>query len=230
MAAFIIFIKLKNDSSGFLTSFERPTAGIIVDSFRDFLSAGMEATSSQLEWIIHFLAKYPSMQDKLLVEVDSVLPNNQLPSPLHLPRLPHTEAFIHETLRISSSTPFGNFHSVLEDKEIAGYHIPKGTLVIGNLYAVNNDPEVWQSPHLFQPERFITQDGKFSTGDNPVIAFGTGQRSCVGEGFARSQLFLFVVRILQNFKVTAVSDIRSANTFSAFVAPQPFQAVFQRRN
>ena len=196
------------------------------------MGAGMETTSSQLEWIVYYMAKYPSIQEKLIEEVDSNLPQQQrLPSFSDRPFLPYAEAVVQEALRISTITPFGLFHSALEDTEIAGYSIPKDTLVIGNLYAVNNDPNVWPNPREFRPERFLTPDGKFAAGDNPVVAFGTGQRSCIGEGLARNQLFLFTLRIFQNFRVRAISDeLYSGHKFSVAVAPEPFQVVFQRRS
>ena len=93
------------------------------------------------------------------------------------------------------------------DTDIAGYRIPKNTLVIRNFYAVNNDPKVWNNPQEFRPERFIDENEKYSSGDEPVIEFGTGQWSCIGEGLARSQLFLFTTRIFQNFRVKAASAL-----------------------
>ena len=189
----------------------------------------METTSSQLEWLIYYMAKYPSIQAKLIAEIESKCPKDRLPSMNDRPDLPYTEAVIQEALRISTVLPFGLFHSALEDTEIAGYRIPKDTVVIGNLYAVNNDPNVWQSPMEFRPERFIDQNGKFEAGDNPVIAFGTGKRSCIGEGLARSQLFLFTVRIFQNFTVQAVGELRGDHKFAMAVSPIPFQVIFEQR-
>ena len=175
------------------------------------------------------MAKCPSVQDKLIAELDLNLPYTRLPSLNDRPQLPYTEALIQELLRISTIAPFGLLHSALEDTEVAGYRIPKDTLVIGNLYAVNNDPNVWTNPQDFRPERFIDENGKFSSGDEPVIAFGTGQRSCIGEGLARNQLFLFTTRIFQNFRVKAASALPGDHNLSTAVGPLPFQVIFERR-
>ena len=202
----------------------------IEDTFREFLTGGMETTSSQLEWITHYMVKYPSVQAKLIAEIDSKLPSDRLPSLSDRPELPYAEAVVQEALRISTIAPFGLFHSALEDTEIAGYTIPKDTLVIGNLYAVNNDPSVWDSPKEFRPERFINPNGKFTLGEVPVIPFGTGQRSCIGEQLARNELFLFTVRIFQNFRVKAASELRDDHNFAIAVAPVAFQVIFERRH
>ena len=190
----------------------------------------METTSSQLEWIVHYMAKYPSVQAKLIAEIDLKLPSDRLTSLKDRSELPYTEALVQEALRISTIAPFGLFRSALEDTEIAGYTIPKDTVVIGNLYAVNNDPSVWDSPKEFRPERFIGQDGKFVLGDDPVIPFGTGQRSCIGEQLARNELFLFTVRIFQNFRIKAASELPDDHNFALAVAPVPFLVVFERRH
>ena len=202
----------------------------IEDVFREYLTGGMETTANMLEWTVLYMAKYPSVQEKLISELDSKLPGNRPPSLNDRSNLPYTEAFVQETLRIASVVPFGLFHSALEDTEVAGYKIPKDTLVIGNLYAVNNDPAVWENPKEFRPERFINADGKFASGDNPVIAFGTGRRSCTGEGLGRNELFLFTVRMFQNFRVKAASQLPDNHNFSITVSPEPFKVIFERRN
>lgn len=63
-------------------------------------------------------------------------------------RLPYTRAVILEVLRLSSTSPFGNFHYSVEDyKHSNGMVIPQGTVVIGNLYGVHHDPSVLYSHH-----------------------------------------------------------------------------------
>lgn len=207
-----------------------PPVRNIEDTFRDLLAAALETTASQLEWIVHFMAKYPKVQDKLAEEIKEHLQCKGPPSLCDRPKLPYTAAIIHEALRISSMVPVGVPHTALEDTNIAGYRIPKGTLVIGNLYGMHHDPNVWQSPHEFMPERFITPEGVFSAGDKAVMAFGTGSRGCIGEGLAQNQLFLFTVRIFQKFGVKAVGKLCSTYEFSHTVAPKPFQVIFEPRN
>lgn len=190
----------------------------------------MDTTASQLEWIVLYMAKYPVIQEKLAEEINSNLPCKRLPSLSDRLKQPYTAAVIHETLRISLIAPLGFFHSAVEDTNVAGYQIPKGTLVIGNLYGKHNNPKVWQSPREFRPERFITEAGTFSAGDKPVFAFGTGNRSCAGAGFAQNQLFLFTTLIFGNFRVKAVGELCTHPEFSLIVPPKPFQVMFERRH
>ena len=199
-------------------------------TLHDILGAAMDKTSSQLEWIVHFMAKYPAIQEKLAEEINASLPCKRLPSLGDRSKLHYTAAVIHETLLLSLVAPLGFFHSALEDSNIAGYHIPKGTLVIGNLYGIHNNPKIWQSPREFRPERFITENGTFSVGDKPLFPFGTGNRSCVGAGLAQNQMFLITARIFQKFRVKAIGELCSNPEFSLIVSPRPFQVIFERRN
>ena len=37
---------------------------------------------------------------------------------------------------------------------VGGYRIPHGTMLLVNLWAIHNDPRVWEEPRTFMPERF----------------------------------------------------------------------------
>lgn len=76
-------------------------------------------------------------------------------------------------------------------------------MIIGNIYAVNRDPEIWSNDaEVFKPERFINSDDGTLKKDliDSVAAFSTGKRVCLGESLARTQLFLFITSIFQQFK------------------------------
>lgn len=60
------------------------------------------------------------------------------------------------------------------------------------------DTSLWHDPQIFRPERFLDEDNKINIPPeyNP---FGAGKRRCMGEMMARSNIFLFVTTLLQNF-------------------------------
>lgn len=111
--------------------------------------------------------------------------------------MPYTEAVILETLRCSTLLPQGIIHQLSENLNFHGYRLPKGLLLIPNIYGCHYSTEAWQDPQLFRPERFI---------DNPelkeiLIPFQPGKRSCPGEPLAKDVLFLFASKIFQKWKV-----------------------------
>ncbi|KAH9381080.1 hypothetical protein HPB48_018604 [Haemaphysalis longicornis] len=83
-----------------------------------------------------------------------------------------------------------------------GIFFPAGVTVMANLWAVHNDPNRWPNPEEFDPTRFLHEDGS-ATVDRPehIISFSLGPRKCPAETQAIMLMFLYIVCILQNFRV-----------------------------
>ncbi len=52
---------------------------------------------------------------------------------------------------------FGVPHCTLDDVQLDGFTIPKGSTVLANLYHVMRDPSLFQDPETFNPDRFIDE-------------------------------------------------------------------------
>jgi cytochrome P450 len=116
--------------------------------------------------------------------------------------MPYTEATIMETLRFSSLIPTGVWHSTLRDVEFHGFLIPKDTMIIPNLYAVHHDARIWgEDVETFNPERFLSPEGRGVVRPEAFIPFSTGRRLCIGENLAKDELFLIIAAIFQTFHV-----------------------------
>ena len=115
--------------------------------------------------------------------------------------MPYAEAFIAELLRIASVGPTGVPRLASEDFEFHGYFIRKGTAIYPSIYTLHYDPKIFPEPEKFQPERFLSEDGKTVLKNDSVIPFSVGRRACPGEAFARNQLFLFITSLVQNFTI-----------------------------
>ncbi|XP_035208273.1 vitamin D 25-hydroxylase-like [Stegodyphus dumicola] len=102
--------------------------------------------------------------------------------------------------------PSSNSASV--DAIVGGYDIPKGTEIIANFWAVHYDPEYWEEPEKFKPERFlIEENGKLTTTKpESYIPFSVGRRNCPGELVALIELLHYFVVILQNFNLLPEAD------------------------
>ena len=64
---------------------------------------------------------------------------------------------------------------------------------------MHNDPNVWEEPDQFRPERFLDADGEF-VASNQVIPFSLGSRRCMGEQLAKTEIFIFLVSMVQKFE------------------------------
>ncbi|XKL68421.1 hypothetical protein PGB90_003912 [Kerria lacca] len=169
---------------------------IIVDLF----TAGMETTKTTLHWAIIYMLHYPEVAQSIQIELDAVVGRKRLPTFEDLPYLPITESTIFEVLRKSSVVPLGNSHATTKDVFFRGLRIPKNTEIVPLLYAINNDPNLWESPEKFLPSRFINSEGRVTKPDH-FIPFGIGRRNCLGEFLARMEIFLFFSCILHTFDI-----------------------------
>jgi cytochrome P450 family 2 subfamily U polypeptide 1 len=108
------------------------------------------------------MVHYPDIQQKVQKEIDQVVGRTRLPSIADKRNLPFTEAVVLEMHRYATVAPTGVPHSNMErDVTFRGYTIPRGSLVVANMWAVHHDPDVWQTPDSFNPGHFLgDHDGK----------------------------------------------------------------------
>ena len=139
-------------------------------------------------------------------EIDEVIGSERLPSLDDKMNMDYTNAFILESFRYTSFVPFV-FHHSLEDIEYKGYNLPKDSALVYSLMHIMHDPTYFKNPEIFQPERFLDQEGKF-VNDERVIPFGIGKRFCLGRSLAEKEFFLFFVGLLQVFKFENIPGVK----------------------
>ncbi|CAB1335129.1 unnamed protein product [Coregonus sp. 'balchen'] len=158
----------------------------------DLIGAGQDTMSTVLQWILLLLIKYPNIQTKLQEQIDKVVGRDRLPCIEDKASLAYLDAVIYETMRYTSFVPLTIPHSTTSDVTIEGFHIPKDTVVFINQWSVNHNPLKWKDPHLFDPSRFLYENGALDKDlTNSVMIFSTGKRRCIGNQIAKVEIFLF---------------------------------------
>ena len=93
--------------------------------------------------------------------------------------------------------------------------IPAGCVVIGNVWALLHDPDVFPNPESFDPAHFISVEmgGTYPTAackkgvpPFPDAAFGFGRRLCPGRALARTSVWLVAASVLSAFEVSLAKD------------------------
>jgi len=116
----------------------------------------MDNPSNAVEWALAEMVNSPEMLKKAVDEIDSVVGRERLVQESDIPRLNYVKACIREAFRLHPVAPFNVPHVALADTTVAGYHIPKGSHVILSRTGLGRNPDVWDDPLRFNPERHIT--------------------------------------------------------------------------
>ncbi|CAI9115893.1 OLC1v1016906C1 [Oldenlandia corymbosa var. corymbosa] len=166
------------------------------------MAAGTETTTTTLEWAISLLLNYPEAMKKAITEIQQVVGEDRLLEEADLPKLNYLDNVITETLRLYPALPLLLPHRSSEDCAIGGYHIPKGTMLIANIWKIQRDPELWDDAEKFKPERF---EGKEAEGYK-MLPFGAGRRACPGANLGRRVVALTLGSLLQSFELKKLID------------------------
>ena len=198
----------------------------------EVFAAGTETTASAVCWALLHLIHNPKVQGMLHQELDRVIGPNRLPELEDKKNLPYLESIITETLRMSGG-PLA-IHKSVVDTTLQGYHIPKGTTLLINLWSLHHDPDLWDAPNDFRPQRFLREDGKFvAPSTDSFHPFSAGRRHCLGESLARTELFLVLARSLHSYKFENPPgcDLPTLEPITGLaVMPQPFKVCAIKRH
>ncbi|XP_037049353.1 cytochrome P450 6A1-like [Bradysia coprophila] len=207
-----LLIKIKNSDDGL-------TINEIVGQAYLFFAAGFETSSSAILHTLYELALNPTIQSKLRNEIEeSCQRNNNEFTYETMMDMPYLNQVINETLRKYPSVP--NLTRRAErDYQVPGTTktISKGTIVIIPVAAIHHDPEFYPKPEIYDPDRFSPEE--VVKRDNvKFLAFGEGQRNCVGLRFGLMQTRIGLVALLRNFEFLPGANMPEKLTF----LPRPF--------
>ncbi|GER47953.1 cytochrome P450 [Striga asiatica] len=167
----------------------------------NFILAGRDTSSVALSWFFWLLTQNPQIEEKILIEICSVLREtrggdvaNWVKEPLEfeeLDRLVYLKAALSETLRLYPSVPEDSKHVVADDVLPDGTFVPGGSNVTYSIYSAGRMEGVWGADCLeFRPERWLSDDGgRFEAKDQfRFVAFNAGPRVCLGRDLAYLQM------------------------------------------
>ncbi|PVF99720.1 cytochrome P450 [Serendipita vermifera] len=178
--------------------------------------AGHESTATSMTWLFYELSRNPDIQNKLRQELLQAGLDCDTRTLLELPYL---NGVVHESLRLHSTSGQSIRHSFEDDvvplaAPVNGHRnlvIPEGTEIVFNHMTMNCRPEVWGEDSMkFRPERWINPGPAIKDDTMPgwegVANFGSGNRQCVGAGFAVMEIKEILLRLLTYFEFSLPDD------------------------
>ncbi|KAB5589457.1 Cytochrome P450 family protein [Ceratobasidium theobromae] len=177
------------------------TAGSLFTAATDSLyPRAYNQTLSTLQVFVLAMTLNQPVQAKIRDEIERVTGGKRLPELSDMEHMPYVRCVMLEVLRWQPVAPIGLPHTCKQDDEYNGYTIPKGSLVIGNIWGINHDESVYDDPESFIPERFMS----LSTPE--PVSFGFGRRLCPGMHFAHGTLFINMVTLIAVFNIRPIRD------------------------
>ncbi|KAK0202475.1 cytochrome P450 monooxygenase pc-bph [Desarmillaria ectypa] len=196
------------DEDGNLMSSEELTA----EAF-GLLVAGSDTTANSTCAIIYYLARTPTVQEKLQKELD----DSDVATVEQVRNLPYLQAVINEGLRLYSTVGVGLPHVAPEGgMMILGNYFPAGTVISVPTYTIHRDPAVFgDDVEEFRPERWFERDSaSMSKAFNP---FSFGPRACIGRNLANLELQIIIASIFKSFHVLLENPDEELQVYESFV-------------
>lgn len=171
---------------------------LVRDEVVTIILAGHETVANHLNWTWYLLARHPEVHDKLLKEWDEVL-GNEDPSMEHMARLPYTLMVLSESMRLYPPAWTLARRVVAGETLPSGLELKPGDELLVMQYVSHRNPKYFPEPEKFVPERFSAEN-KDSIPKYAYYPFGLGPRFCIGEGFARLEALLLLVKLGRRFR------------------------------
>ena len=199
---------------------------LITQLISDVFAASLETVASTLCWSLPYLVKDLALQQKLQEQMDLELGEHvQCPRIEDRQKLPLLQATVLELLRLSSVFPLGLPHFAIEEAFLRGYRIPKGTVVMLNLWAANRDQKYFEEPNKFDPYRFLDDGGQLRQDYHfHYLPFSGGARRCIGATLAKAELFLLLGAMLKKVRFGPADILPDMEgKFGLTLRPKPYR-------
>ncbi|XWS49804.1 hypothetical protein CRYUN_Cryun12cG0034300 [Craigia yunnanensis] len=200
--------KLNKDFLDFLLEFKDQETGQSLSRAQmkaflaDIVIGGTDTTSTAFEWTMAELMLHPEALKKVQEELTEVVGANNIVEEYHIYKLPHLQAVVKEALRLHPSAPLLLPRCPTQSCTVGGYKIPKGAKIFLNAWAMHRDPQFWNNPFEFQPERFLGDGNNLDYSGNNFhyIPFGSGRRACAGLRLGERMLMYISATFLHMFE------------------------------
>lgn len=198
-----------DDLVGLLTSAIDPKSGEPLtpteqrDNLIGFFIAGHETTALTLTWALYLVGMHKPTAERIRAEILDVVGEGDILYE-HIDKLIFTRAVIDETMRLFPPAPIMNRECV-EPCEVLGRDMKIGDILLLTPYVMHRTERLWDNPHAFEPDRFLSQPELKAKGA-PYMPFGAGPRICVGMAFAIMEAVLALGTLTRDYDIEIPDD------------------------
>lgn len=160
--------------------------------------AGTDTSARTMEWAMSILFNHPEVLQKAKSEIENNIDKGHLINDSDLTKLPYLQCIVKETLRLFPIAPLLVPHFSSEECTVGEFKVPPGTTLLVNAWAIHKNPDVWEEPNKFKPERFEGVEREKE--GIKFLTFGVGRRSCPGAALALRTVGLALGALIQCFE------------------------------
>ena len=195
------------DALGMLMQARDPQSGAsmdanqLIDEILTLIVAGHETTASTLNWTWYLISQHPDVERRLSEELNRLPTFSEFDD---LPRFLYTRQIIDEVMRLY---PPGWLLSrkALQDDQVGEYFVPAGTEIYVAIYFLQRNPNLWEQPDRFNPDRFRADNAKHRH-RLATIPFSSGPRNCIGALLARVEMQIHLMTIAKYLRLRYVQS------------------------
>ncbi|PIN04379.1 Cytochrome P450 CYP2 subfamily [Handroanthus impetiginosus] len=169
---------------------------------QDSVLGGTDTTATTVEWVMTELLDKPHVMEKVQQELTGVVGVNNIVEESHISKLHYLDAVVKETFRLHPPLPLLIPRSPSQSCTVGGYTIPKGSRVFLNMWSISMDPQLWENPLEFHPNRFLNDTRNFDyMGNNfQYLPFGSGRRMCPGLPLGEKMVMYLLATLIHSFE------------------------------
>lgn len=175
----------------------------LVTLVSEIISAGTDTSATAVEWALLHLVMDQDIQERLYKEIVECVGKDGVVTESHVEKMPYLSAVVKETFRRHPPSHFVLSHAATEETELGGYTVPKEASVEFYTAWLTENPDMWEDPNEFRPERFMSGDGVEVdvTGTKGVrmMPFGVGRRICPAWTLGILHINLLLAKMVQAF-------------------------------
>uniref|UniRef100_M1BZ93 Cytochrome P450 n=1 Tax=Solanum tuberosum TaxID=4113 RepID=M1BZ93_SOLTU len=165
----------------------------------NMLVGGTNTSAATIIWAMTALIANPNAMKKVQAEIRESVGKKSMVNEDDVQTLPYFKAVIKETLRLYPPAPLLVPRETMENSILEGYEIKPKTIIYVNAWAIARDPEIWENPEEFIPERFLNSDIDFKGQHFELIPFGAGRRGCPAMALGVANVELVLSNLLYAF-------------------------------
>ncbi|CAN4090821.1 unnamed protein product [Withania somnifera] len=190
-----LLLQLKKEQSTPIDLALEDIKGILMDVF----VAGSDTSAAAVVWAMTALIKNPEVMRKVQEEIRKSIGRKGIVTEDDIQNMPYFKLVVKEVFRLYPPVPLLVLRESMKKSKLEGYEIQAGTIIHVNSWAIARDPEIWENPEEFIPERLLNSDIDYKGQHFELIPFGAGRRVCPGIALGVASMELALSNLLYAF-------------------------------